>query len=158
MEGQEQTRNNTVTYCGVSEARDLASVLLTCYAGQAPAERQGYIATVAALFANYPYELVKKAVAPWGIPTDHPTYLPTVGEIAKWLDKKAGLSHPARPHDGPQQLMAPRRTWNWVKPPGCAFEDMVKKHGRPIGQFEKAGDRWNQRIGVDSGEESQKGS
>lgn len=60
-------------------------MLLASYPNSTPSDEQGYIALVMGVFMRYPPDLVRKAVAPSGIPFEIIKWLPTVGEIEKWL-------------------------------------------------------------------------
>lgn len=74
--------------CNASEAAHLAKLLISGYPNSTLIEPEYYIAQVVSVFVNYDVDLVKKAVAPRGIPFDLSKYLPTVGEIDKWLSGK----------------------------------------------------------------------
>ena len=78
-------------------------MLLAGYPSAAPADPEGYLALVIAVFTRYPEKLVARAVQPGGIMTDCPRFLPTVGEITGWLDRhqerRRPLSLPPPPVD-----------------------------------------------------------
>lgn len=58
---------------------------------------------------NYPLELVQRAVLPSGIPADHPTYLPAIGEINNWLSAKAAKDIDTRAYPVFKPLPEPER-------------------------------------------------
>lgn len=66
----------------------MAKLLISGYPNSTLSEPEFYIAQVVSVFVNYDVGLVKKAVAPSGIPFEVSKYLPTVGEIDKWLSSK----------------------------------------------------------------------
>lgn len=83
--------------CSASEAAHLAKLLISGYPNSTLNEPEFYIAQVVAVFVNYDVELVKKAVAPSGIPFEISKFLPTVGEIDRWLSgKKAYVERVSR--------------------------------------------------------------
>lgn len=51
-----------------------------------------------AVFVGYDIDLVKKAVAPSGIPFDIKKYMPTIGEIEGWLRVRADKIGAAKEH------------------------------------------------------------
>lgn len=71
--------------CNQSEAEEYARRLLSGYPSARPPDPEYYIANVVALFAQYEKSLVEKAVSCTGIPSKHPSFPPTVGEIGNWI-------------------------------------------------------------------------
>jgi len=84
--------------CNASEAAHLAKLLITGYPNSALTEPEYYIAQVVAVFTQYDIELVRKAVAPSGIPYDLKPYMPTIGEIEGWLRVRADKMASAKEH------------------------------------------------------------
>ncbi len=87
-----------------SEAAQLAKLLISAYPNSRATEPEYYIAQVVTVFLNWPQALIEKAVSPSGIAYDYPTFLPTIGEINRWLEKR--MAHLERIH-GQQALPPP---------------------------------------------------
>lgn len=67
-----------------------------------------------AVFTQYDLGLVRKAVAPSGIPFDVKPYMPTVGEIEGWLRKRAdSAAYAVERHRMIEKQM--KETDSWVK-------------------------------------------
>lgn len=100
--------------CNASEAAHLAKMLISGYPNSALTEPEYYISQVVTIFTQYELDLVRKAVAPSGIPFDIRPYMPTVGEIEAWLQKRADKAAAAKEH----QLMIENQlseTDAWLK-------------------------------------------
>lgn len=128
--------------CTVSEAKHLAKLLVGGYPQSGINDPETYLTEIVAVFTQYDRDLVSKAIAPPGLPFDFPTFLPSVGQVNKWLAEKAAKQAELAKKNPLRRLPAPP----YVRPPGCNYFEMVKKHGRPIGRFEKPSDRWNRHI------------
>lgn len=72
--------------CNPSEAEEFSRLLLAGYPNAAPKDPELYLGMIAAVFLNYPFGLVKRAVSPaTGIPRKHKEYPPSAGEVEDWL-------------------------------------------------------------------------
>jgi hypothetical protein len=70
----------------------LARLLISGYPNSRPSEPEYFVAQVVTVFTKYDTDLIKRAVQPSGIPYSYDKFLPTIGEIDKWLaDKQAHL-------------------------------------------------------------------
>lgn len=70
-----------------------------------------------AVFTQYEIDLVRKAVAPSGIPYDIKPYMPTIGEIEGWLRKRADKVGAAREHQlRIEKQMDETDAWVQLKP------------------------------------------
>jgi hypothetical protein len=76
-------------------------MLLSAYPSARPSDAEYYVSLVVTVFTRFSDDLVRRAVEPGGIMRDHPTYLPTVGEITAWLQKRADMEAP-RPRALPE--------------------------------------------------------
>lgn len=74
--------------CSSLEAAHLAKLLISGYPNSLASEPEYYLSQVVAVFVQFDVDLVKKAISPNGIPFDMPKFLPTIGEINKWLSEK----------------------------------------------------------------------
>ena len=74
--------------CNNLEARNLARLLISGYPNSLASEPEYYLSQIVAVFVQFDLDLVKKAISPDGIPAVMPKYLPTIGEINKWLNEK----------------------------------------------------------------------
>lgn len=75
--------------CGFLEAQTCAKLLISGYPNQKVSEPESYITQIIAVFTQYERDLVRRACAPAGIPFEFSTYLPSVGEVNKWLAEKS---------------------------------------------------------------------
>ena len=72
--------------------------MISGYPNSALTEPEFYITQVVTVFTQYDLELVKKAVAPSGIPFDLKPYMPTLGEIEGWLRIRADKIGASKEH------------------------------------------------------------
>ncbi len=75
--------------CSNSEAAQCAKLLISGYPNSTITEPEYYISQLVSLFINFEKEVVVRAVSPSGIPSDISKFLPTIGEITVWLNKRA---------------------------------------------------------------------
>lgn len=74
--------------CSPLEAERFARILLASYPNSTPTDKEAYIALIQTIFQQYETDLVRKAVSPSGIPYEVNKFLPTMGEIEKYLSGK----------------------------------------------------------------------
>ena len=75
--------------CSNLEAAQYAKLLISGYPNSTITEPEYYISQLVSLFINFEKEVVARAVSPSGIPSDISKFLPTIGEITVWLNKRA---------------------------------------------------------------------
>lgn len=121
-----------------------AAMVFGCYPRDAANDAEIYSAAIAAIFEGYSRSVVDRAADPrTGIASQY-KFLPAVSEVREFCDREAQRQHRMA------QLKLERKPqgpWNWVAPPGAKYQEMVEKHGRPIGAFEQLGDKWNRWSG-----------
>ncbi len=96
-----------------------------------------FLAGVVELFCNYPSEVVERAISPaFGLPAKF-KFPPRLAEIKEFLDelnpKQSQRSYPILPRDSPLPKFE-------RKPQHVSYGEFPS---RPIGVFEKLGDKWN---------------
>lgn len=74
------------------------------------------------MFAEYPLELVRRAVMPTGIPAECTTFLPTIGIISNWLRNQSRGSDYDR---GQQEIVQTRRLLQRMEENDPKTEDEV---------------------------------
>jgi hypothetical protein len=116
-----------------------AQMLFGCYRKDEAHDPVIYSAAVASTFEGYPREVVERAADPrTGIAAQF-KFLPAVAEVREFCDCEAARLHrlarePVRRSPPPPQVR---------KAPGTSYAEMSAVHGRPIGRFERPGDKWN---------------
>jgi hypothetical protein len=128
-----------------------AKVLFACYRKDEAHDPEIYAAAIAATLSDYPCAVVDRATDPRTGIASECKWLPSVAEVREFCDATAQRLHRlAQPiHQRNSAPLSPHKTLT-----GQSFEEMFAKHGRPIGRFEKAGDKWSlnrQRAKQDAG-------
>jgi len=143
QDGSQKWQGGDTSHSGLDPAYCLerARMVLACYRRDEANNPEIYSAAIAAIFEGYSQVVVERAADPrTGIASQY-KFLPTVAEVREFCDREAQR----------QRLMAQEPIRRYVpvykKPPGSDFWPMYEKHGRPIGRFEEAGDKWNRIDG-----------
>jgi hypothetical protein len=116
-----------------------AQMFFGCYRKDEAHDPVIYSAAVASTFEGYPREVVERAADPrTGIAAQF-KFLPAVAEVREFCDREAARQHrmarePVRRSPPPPLVK---------KAPGASYAEMSEAHGRPIGPFERPGDKWN---------------
>lgn len=138
---------------------DRARLLFGQYRKGEANDPETYVATVAAILSQYPMETIR-----WV--TDPITGLATNPVRPEWtgMPDPADVKRACENHHGPQVRAAEREAQarkqieeriglpdatTYVPPPGSRLVDWREHkhdHGRPVGRFEKPGDKWNKNI------------
>ncbi len=139
VDGLKLPKSDTENCCNRSEALALARMLLASYPNSTPVDQEGYIGLVVTIFSEYSPELVRKAVAPTGIPREV-KFLPTTGEIEKWLSEKQLFERKMAAEKPLPRLMSryiptPKSEPNLFVPEGYPrYEQMLKLHNETNGK------------------------
>lgn len=121
-------------------ATERARIMLGCYRKGEANDPALYGKAVAALLSQYGQNVIYEVTNPLtGLPSKT-DFMPTLKEL------KFACEQEAQRDNRIQNSKPIRALPKYAAPPdlsGPSFEDLVKKHGRPIGRFEQAGDKWN---------------
>ena len=131
-------------------ATDRARIMLGCYRKGEANDPQTYSTAVAGLLAQYEREVILEVTHPLNGMPSQTDFMPTLKELKGACEREANRlnrirnARPTTPH---------RITY--VKPdaPRVSHEELMKKHGRFLGRFERPGDKWNPSIPSESARE-----
>jgi hypothetical protein len=121
-----------------------AKVLFGCYRRGDANDPEQYVASIAAVLTIYDPELIRIVTDPrTGISTSEKfaTFMPNSGELKIYCDDLAAKRWQAKQQRRAFIQRDPKPLEK--KAPGTSYFEMFEKHGRPIGRFEQAGDKWN---------------
>jgi hypothetical protein len=124
-------------------AAERARIMLGCYRKGEANDPATYSTAVAALLAQYEREVIQEVTHPLsGLPSQT-DFMPTLRELKGACELEANRLNRIR-NSRPVHL----HKITYVKPavvqPG--HEELMKKHGRFLGVFERPGDKWNPSI------------
>ena len=144
----------------LSEAVRAVKAIVACYPNGGQGAGDGYVGVMAAVLHDYPLATAMRAADPRRGIASAAKFLPSVAELVAWLDQEmnrgpAPRAYPVFEKEAPvsrsrrlsyQELNEKygdgKGGWGTNTDPK-SYTEMVKKYGRPIGRFEKAGDQWN---------------
>lgn len=134
-----------------TEATTAATRLLGFYPSMNASDPGAFLMGLVEMFLSYTPPTVMRSISPIrGLPAKF-KFMPSLAEVRETLEayEEEELRHTrlSRFTRAPAALSAPRPA---PRPPGASYEEMVAKHGRPIGRFEK-GTKWERLAGSRSG-------
>jgi len=124
-------------------ATERARIMLGCYRKGEANDPETYSTAVAALLAQYDRGVILEVTHPLsGLPSQT-DFMPTLKELKGACEKEASRLNRIR-NVRPHVL----RKITYEKPAFVqpSHEELMKKHGRFLGRFEKPGDKWNPNI------------
>ena len=122
-----------------------ANVLFGCYRKDEAHDPDIYAAAVSSVLSDYPKNIIDTASDPRTGIASTQKFLPSVAEVKEFCDALGERKERLKRYSELPAFRKSDPTPIAKTPDGQSFEEMFAKHGRPVGVFEKAGDKWNPR-------------